>query len=111
MRWLPPSPLQMGVPGYSSCWRTPAPQRCILAGDHYITGADGPIFHGLMAAFWHYAEGLVESRQKAPLEDFISDCPCWSSGTSNAAVECALPERLATQPQRGHCGKGTWGET
>jgi cytochrome P450 len=26
-----------------------------------------------MAAFWRYAEGLVESRQKAPLEDFISD--------------------------------------
>src|SRR5262249_22943007 len=26
-----------------------------------------------MAAFWRYAEGLVESRQKEPREDFISD--------------------------------------
>jgi len=26
-----------------------------------------------MAAFWRYAEGRVESRQKAPREDFISD--------------------------------------
>ena len=63
-----------------------------------------------MAAFWHYAEGLVESRQKAPLEDFISDCPCWSSGTSNAAVECALqkgwpPNLKEATAAREHGGK------